>query len=145
MAIHVRHLMLGSTIYSYAATKHSKMFHAIANSLNKIDGLRLSYLDIRRSVVDWLRDNEMQPNGVFLPDFVHNQVWDDYLFDLAGDAWGDHLTLLAVTNIYNVDIRIVSSVTPDVTHMNATHGRQGRIIYLGHESEFHYHRLDNMS
>ena len=90
--------------------------------------------------MDWLRDNAMQPNGVCLPDFVHNQEWDDYLLDLAEDAWGHHLTLLAVTKIYNLYIRIVSSVTPDVAHMKATHGSQGRIIYLGHESEIHHHK-----
>ena len=63
-------------------------------------------------------------NGVFLPDFVHNMDWDTYLDGLENESWGRP----RFTNCVH------TCLPRDVT-------RKGRMIYLGHESEYHYHRF----
>ena len=118
------------------------MFHAVAEWLNKLDNTFLSYEDIRSSVVEWLEANPTMDNGVHLPDFVHNQNLDDYLSSLQENAWGDHITLIAVSHVYQVRIEVVSSSNRNICTFESPSCIGSRTIYLGHESEVHYHRLE---
>ena len=121
------------------------MFHAVAESLNKLDGTTLSYRDIRIAVANWLRRNPTLPNDVYLPDFVANMHWNDYVDGMADHLWGDHLALIAITHIYDVAVGVISSSSRELRFLETTQTREGRIIFLGHESEVHYHRLEQLT
>ena len=121
------------------------MFHAVAESLNKLDGTMLSYRDIRVAVANWLERNPTLPNDVHLPDFVANMNWNDYVDGMADRSWGDHLALIAITHIYDVAVGVISSSSRELCFLETTQTREGRIIFLGHESEVHYHRLEQLT
>ncbi|CAG2211904.1 unnamed protein product [Mytilus edulis] len=122
------------------------LFHSIAIGVGELDNVQYRQEDIRMAVVAYLRSNPTLPNGEALVDFVPNRNWEDYLDGLAGDEWGDHISIVAISNIYNVQINIVSSqdtrlqeILPYVSNM-----AQDRNIYLGHEFEVHYILLENL-
>ena len=78
---------------------------------------------------------------MYLPHFLPN--WDSYLHSQGRDGvWGDHLALLGASNLYNIDIYIVSSI-PDSEPVVITpgHGISSQDIYLGHISETHHATL----
>ena len=54
-------------------------------------------------------------------------------------TWGDHLTLIAVANMYHVSIVIVSSIE-DIQPIviNPESGQSEGTILLGHIAELHY-------
>ena len=79
--------------------------------------------------------------SVHLPSFVSNHPsWHAYLHAMGQDGtWGDHLTLIAVANMYHVSIVIVSSVE-DIQPIviNPESGQSEGTILLGHIAELHY-------
>lgn len=110
---------------------------------------------IRAYAVAWLRDNaEMElENGAKLKEFGYNdEGWDHYctLMSLPG-TWGDHLTLVAVAEIYKVRIIVVSSVKDEsqalieiVPAPETDSNKPPRdigIVFLCHYAEFHYGTL----
>ena len=79
--------------------------------------------------------------SVHLPSFVSNHPsWHAYLHAMGQDGtWGDHLTLIAVANMYHVSIVIVSSIEdiqPIVIIPES--GQSEGTILLGHITELHY-------
>ena len=117
----------------------SCMFHAVAQSLNELDGTVYTQQDIRIAVVNWLRTNAVMDNGVDLRNFINNRSWEEYLEAISNNEWGGHLCLLAMTNIYRIAVAIVSSQNNDIHFLNVeeTHNKEN-IIYLGHEFETQY-------
>ena len=117
------------------------MFHAVAASLRTIDARPIDHLQVRHSVIDYLRHNQILDNGLDLSDFVSNLSWDQYVDSLSYE-WGDHICLIAISRIFDVGIAVISSNSPDIRYLeiNETIGRN-RIIYLGHEFELHYQHL----
>lgn len=64
-----------------------------------------------------------QPNGAILNQFVHDRKFDDYCSAMAKDGcWGDHLTLIAISEMFGVQISIFSSVEGDnfITEIHPT-------------------------
>jgi hypothetical protein len=107
-----------------------------------------------------------QPNGAKMREFVHTGTWDEYcsqmvladfictyvvtgadvssnvtcLVQAVTGTWGDHLTLVAASELFGRPITIISSVNdsnfmadivPRVT-------RTTKPIFLSHYAEFHY-------
>ena len=101
---------------------------------------------LRNDVIKYLREHDRLPDGYPMELFM-DMSWNQYINEMSTDGtYGDEITLRAVSNIYNVEIDIVSTL-----------GQQGfaRIlpensepifrITLGHFAEgqgFHYIALN---
>jgi hypothetical protein len=99
---------------------------------------------VRMDIVSWLRKNcELElPNGAKLKDFVHGMTWESYCDGMAKDGtWGDHLTLIAASELYAARIMIISSTVDEasfITEIVPTTQAVQRSIFLCHYAEFHY-------
>jgi hypothetical protein len=101
---------------------------------------------VREKAIDWLRKNKSWklPNGAEMGDFVHDKSWDAYCDEMARDGiWGDHLTLVAIAEVFGARIRIVSSVEGDnyMTEIDPTVIKTQKMILISHYAEFHYGSL----
>lgn len=106
--------------------------------------------EIRQLAVHWLRHNkDWNPSGQRdgeLHKFINDEPWEDYLQRMAKDkVWGDHLTLIAVAEVFHISIFIISSVPGDkfITQINpgaqeSLHSGRKKTIFLAHHLEFHY-------
>jgi len=106
--------------------------------------------DIRKMVVDWLQKNRdwQLPNGAVLHQFVHDRPWEEYCTAMAKDGcWGDHLTLLAISEMFGAQISIFSSVEGDnfITEIHPTTKKLKKVLLLSHYAEFHYGSLAHMA
>lgn len=120
--------------------------HAISDQL--YDTISKS-ADIRRMVVDWLQKNRdwQLPNGAIFHQFVHDRKWEDYCAAMAKDGcWGDHLTLLAISEMFGAQISIFSSVEGDnfITEIHPTTKKLKKVLLLSHYAEFHYGSLEHI-
>lgn len=87
-------------------------------------------------------------------DFV-DRKWDDYCASMATDkTWGDHLTLIAATELFCCRLVIISSIPGDnyIIEINPALGDaavtlsnssvavvpDANVIMLSHFAEFHY-------
>ena len=76
-----------------------------------------------------------------------DEEWGKYCDKIAkSGTWGDHITLIAMVELLNVGIRIISSVVgdefmteidPSTKSGDKSLGRM-KVLFLGHRSEFHY-------
>jgi hypothetical protein len=120
--------------------------HAISDQL--YDTISKS-AEIRKMVVDWLQKNRdwQLPNGAILHQFVHDRKWEDYCTAMAKDGcWGDHLTLLAISEMFGAQISIFSSVEGDnfITEIHPTTKKLKKVLLLSHYAEFHYGSLEHI-
>jgi len=125
-------------------------FHAVARQLSNNFLGEATHQTLREKTVAWLRQNpEWNPwneEGCNLKNFV-DEDWEKYCDKMAkSGTWGDHVTLIAMVEILNVGIRIISSVVGDqfMTEIDPSTksgdnslGRD-KVLFLGHRSEFHY-------
>lgn len=68
---------------------------------------------IRRTIITWLRVNAdtLLDNGAKISEFAYGRDWSAYLQDMSRNkSWGDHLTLIAASEIFNRSIVVVSSL-----------------------------------
>jgi len=98
---------------------------------------------IRRSIVAWLRAHgELKlANGALLKEFVHDKTWEQYCNEMSRDGiWGDHLTLIAATELFNIKVVIISSVPGDnfIIEINPELSKARRIVMMSHYAEYHY-------
>eukprot|EP01120_Amphizonella_sp_Union-15-10_P002403 TRINITY_DN12600_c0_g1_i1.p1 TRINITY_DN12600_c0_g1~~TRINITY_DN12600_c0_g1_i1.p1 ORF type:complete len:150 (+),score=35.78 TRINITY_DN12600_c0_g1_i1:3-452(+) len=103
---------------------------------------------VREKAVSWLRKNPnwLLPNGAQMKDFVHDKTWEEYCNEISKDGiWGDHLTLVAIAEVFGANIQVISSVsgdnyttqiTPRITLI------QNKTLLLSHYAEFHYGSLE---
>ncbi|XP_035689686.1 uncharacterized protein LOC118424981 [Branchiostoma floridae] len=124
------------------------MFHAVADQLFRTEGRRVSHGELRKQVVDFLRQNPHNGNGDHFSDFVPDQNWEGYLSTMSHDGtWGDHIVLQAMADMFGHDVSIVSSVEAEnyvtiLTPSTGTVGRREPPLLLGHYAENHYASLD---
>lgn len=120
--------------------------HAVSDQLyDTIDRSK----EVRKVVVDWLRKNKnwKLPNESILHEFVHDKPWEEYCAQMEKDGcWGDHLTLLAISEIWGAVISIMSSVEGDnfITEIHPTKTKSTKVILLSHYAEFHYGSLTHI-
>jgi len=103
---------------------------------------------IRRLIVHWLtvHADTVLENGAKLSEFSYDKEWKVYLNEMSKNGiWGDHLTLIAAAEIFNVSIVIISSVANDDNYLleiNPTIQHKGippvGKLMLSHLTEFHY-------
>ncbi|XP_078614208.1 uncharacterized protein LOC144883508 [Branchiostoma floridae x Branchiostoma japonicum] len=121
-------------------------FAAFADQLERLGRGILSPQDLRRMSVSYLRNNPKLPgpDASNVADFVDGKDLPRYLRQMEEEGtWGDHLTLQALSNIWNVRVCIVSSSSDYLIYINPL-GMDSRaeVILLGHISEEHYVSLD---
>ncbi|XP_022798204.1 uncharacterized protein LOC111336388 [Stylophora pistillata] len=117
------------------------LFHALSDQLDIVKGIKIEQSDLRRTLVQYLRDNPTLPDGTDLLGFIDNcQSWEDYLTNMQKDGtWGDEVILRAAANNYGTSILVISnlSVANDITITPYQSGEYKRLV-LGHVHEFHY-------
>jgi len=102
--------------------------------------------DVRSNAVGWLRANPTYkgPHGeVNLTAFIGPSAWEEYLKKMDQDGtWGDHLTLIAISQVYEVEILIVSSnwAKPYITHI----GEGEKTIRIAHYAEWHFESIERI-
>ncbi|CAH3192701.1 unnamed protein product [Porites evermanni] len=118
------------------------MFFALSGQLDLIKGIKISHDELRRTIVQQLRENPKLPDGTELFHFVDGYPsWDAYLTSMMADGtWGDHVVLHGAANCFRTCIHVISSllhrydvmICPefDVTGSNR--------LVLGHLHELHY-------
>ena len=94
------------------------MYHAVAQSIQRIQGRNYTQQEIRNFTCEWLRTNPILSNGVNLEDFLHNVSWEEYLQGVGGSEWGDHIALIGISNAFGVNIAVVSSEDFDIHIIN---------------------------
>eukprot|EP00493_Phyllostaurus_siculus_P025515 UN25859 len=114
------------------------MYHAVIDQLRRLGEKPWTHQALRTCVVNYLRDHDrVQGSGEHLSTFIHSgQCWGDYLDEQSKDGTpGDHLVLLALSEILKKTIKIYSSIgTPVIIGLQYT----GDIILIGHIHESHY-------
>ena len=117
------------------------MFHALATQIRRT-GLDISHSELRARIVQYLNVNRCSTNGSDLSDWVQGGNFDNYLSRMARDGeWGDEIILVAVSNMFNVEITIISSLPGTSIRILSPRGQSSEslpILLLGHLSELHY-------
>lgn len=75
----------------------------------------------------------LKPNESILHEFVHDKPWEEYCEQMSRDGcWGDHLTLLAISELFGAVVSIMSSVEGDnfITEIHPTVKKVCLILYL---------------
>jgi len=106
--------------------------------------------EVRQEVVKWLKKNQHYrlPNGTTIGDYLQTEffpTWNDYVDYMSQDKiWGDHFTLLAIAEVYQTKIVIVSSmdVDPGIDPFTViVPEKWTKTIYISHLHELHYSSL----
>ena len=108
--------------------------------------VEITHQALRARVVDYLRTHRHTRNGTAMNEWIVNQDWDSYLTELSQDGvWGDEIVLIAVSNMFSVEIGILSSIPGEPIHIltpAATDPRNLPMLLLGHLHELHYYSLE---
>ena len=80
------------------------MFHALSFQLKRVFGKVVNHEEVRRLVVQYLRQNPHVPGqgGQHFREFIAGNDWDGYLKQLADNEWGDHIALHAAANVFGI-------------------------------------------
>jgi len=102
---------------------------------------------LRRMAVEWLSRNRDWDVGNNEPicRFVYMD-FDEYLAEMSRPGiWGDHLTLVAISEMLHVKISIISSVENDSSFFTEIKPRivdnEDQVLLLSHFAEYHYGSL----
>jgi hypothetical protein len=80
---------------------------------------------------------------------IGNMEWEEYLHGIEDTEWGDHICIMAASNLYNVAIGIVSSPHRGMQVLRPNDDDASvdslRRMYIGHEFELHYIRLEPLT
>ena len=71
--------------------------------------------------------------------------WQKYKYGVRNGAWGDHVTLQAIANEFNVAINVLSSEHSDITHIVPNSENILHEIYIGLILQYHYVGLDKLT
>lgn len=109
---------------------------------------------LRNITVAWLRENGeiKMENGTKISDFIDTDIhknWDEYCDKMEQDhQWGDHITLIALSNIFSRSIIIISSVfcNDDTSYITCINPKSKNYynrepLFLSHQHEYHYGSL----
>ena len=130
------------------------LFHAFSDQLKRLRMTPRTASQLRSDVVEFLRSNPNNPEGVHLREFVPDCDWEGYLNTMANDCeWATTSGEVAVRGLANMcnihDVAIVSSlgekgmriISPGVSQQSTTDLSENMVL-LGHEAGLHYHSLE---
>ena len=110
-------------------------FRAIADQLY---GSPDRYAEVRANIVEHLRSNSSRYSA-FVP-----ESYDAYIEIMGLDGnWGDHLTLIAASNVYGLEIRVYTSYDGNWERVirPTDDGNIRRAIQLSFYAELHYNSV----
>jgi len=118
------------------------------------------HVEVRKRITEWLKRNERYAvddnNSACLGDFLDRDQypsWENYCKYMSGNrAWGDHLTLVAATEAFGVDLWVLSSIDvgdspvinnidPYITTLSPRISKPNKTARLAHYHELHYTSL----
>lgn len=121
---------------------------------DQIHGDENHHVDVRSRIMSWLSKNEkyqVDDNGsATLGDFIDRDTyprWTSYVSYMSRNgSWGDHLTLVAASEVYDATIAIISNVEDNGTGQYITQilprtKKPSRTLNLSHWHEMHYNSL----
>jgi hypothetical protein len=107
--------------------------------------------DIRKKCVEWLWENKdfVLSNGAKIEHFLQTDffpTWRDYCEYMIQDGtWGDNLTLVALSELFQTKIVIISSIKLSKNQNPCTvivpsqwNESENKVVYLSHLHELHY-------
>jgi hypothetical protein len=98
-------------------------FGAITDQLSRF-AIHRSPQTLRSEITTDLRRNPVNRLGIHLSNFVDNNNFMRYLRQMQQDGnYGDHITLQRVSEIYNMQIIVYSSLGPQATQIISPSGR----------------------
>eukprot|EP01080_Neovahlkampfia_damariscottae_P012606 gene12606-6426_t len=115
-------------------------FRATADQLELNDDK--FHVMFRRKVVDWLRENKNLKIGE--SDELHHfnyefEEWDEFCdFMNENGVWGDHITLIALANHFNLRIKVISEVADPVIVLPENKKFERKVFLYHHVSGRHY-------
>ena len=121
-------------------------FSAVADQHETI-GVHRSAETLRQEVVSDLRRNPILHDGTPLDNFVGRNNLLAYLMSMShSGTFGDHITLSRMSEMFNVQFIVFSSLGPQATRLISPYGTFDDIpvLFLGHEAEGcgeHYYSL----
>ena len=123
-------------------------FSALAHLLQTV-GVFRSEESLRREIVRYLTENPNTQDG-FPIELFAGIPWPQYLASMAQNGtYGDHITLQAVANLYNVELVIISTLGPDArTVISPEFSTPFATLVLGHFAEdkgIHYVSLSALN
>ena len=110
---------------------------------------------LRSLTVCYLRQNPCI-NGVHQGEFLSNDIiagnssavlsaeekWESYLQQLQDGAWGDHIAIQAISNLLNIQVNILSTISRSLVMVSPTNGSCLYTVNIGQIMEQHYVGLD---
>ena len=67
--------------------------------------------------------------------------WERYIHGFRNGAWGDHLAIQGISNVFNVAINILSSKHSNMIHNVPRSGNVEHEVYIGLVMQYHYDKL----
>ncbi|XP_069114857.1 uncharacterized protein [Argopecten irradians] len=116
------------------------MFSAIIDQLRIQGNFDLTPNSLRRTAVDYLRNNPKNQDGTHLESFLSTETWEEYLKRMGQESqWGDHMVLQACTEVTGQRI-IVFKPNTNKTELvpTAQEVMLDYTITLGHIGESHF-------
>ncbi len=118
-------------------------FYAVAEQLFRRGAERAPF--IRSMATWWLRLNGdfVLANNTRLDEQVPEGTWDSYVDHIEDGGWGDHVSLVSISEVFGTAIRVVSSVEGDtfVTEYQPRVLKRTRVVLLSLFCEFCYGSL----
>jgi len=121
---------------------------------DQIHGDENYHIDVRSKIMSWLSKNEKftidESGSTTLGDFIdrdHYPRWATYVSYMSRNgSWGDHITLVAASEVYNAQIAIISNVDDGgagqyMTTIMPRSKKPTKTINLSHWHEMHYNSL----
>ena len=71
--------------------------------------------------------------------------WLHYLKRLRNGAWGDHIAIQGICEMFSVTINILSTLNPSMVSITPSSSTSRGNIYIGLIEQFHYVGLDKVS
>jgi len=109
-------------------------FHALSDQLRLV-GIDISHTELRRKVTNHLQEHPYTSDGTFIQEFLNSSL-DDYVCRMSRDGcFGDNITLKAVSELYDIQILVLSSNPVFVPTLVASVRSSSSVLLLGHIPE----------
>ena len=112
-------------------------FAALADQLMNF-GIFQSATALRQEIVMDLHSNPQTTQGIHIANYVEGN-WDAYLHSMSQQGtYGDHITLQRASELFNVQVLVISTLGPDATTLIAPsniYDENLPLVVLGHIAE----------
>ncbi|XP_066269843.1 uncharacterized protein [Branchiostoma lanceolatum] len=134
-------------------------FHAVSVSLPAAGVQTIPGPEIRTQLIQYLETAEAEELFSGFPDLTNAQVattcdtlreqqhqqYLSYISDLRNGKWADNVAVQAVANMFNINIKVVNTITPDwLVNIQPLEQTSQNTITLGQIGEHHYVAMQNV-